>query len=61
MGCVQSDASASNYDPKGHIAWEKAWNKWSSNGFPQNDPQNPKPGPHPHKDHLWNSDPEKYC
>ena len=23
--------------------------------------ENPKPGPHPDPDHLWNTDPEKFC
>ena len=40
--------------------WQKAWEKWTLNGRPENDKNSPKPGPHPQNDHEWNLDEESY-
>ena len=31
--------------------WDYGYNKWLKAGMPENDPVNPKPGPHPIKMH----------
>ena len=44
--------------------WEHAYNKWLSDGMPEeSDPKHihsPKPGPHPEPNHTWNKDPQQH-
>ena len=33
--------------------WDKSFQKWITD-------EGPRPGKHPEKDHLWNTDPDKF-